>query len=212
MNACNERERLQDLLDGLLPETEAGDVRRHAAGCRACGAELAAFERVMGVLDRLPLANPRPELMDLVLARVLPSRRRHHRIAAVGLGYAACLAAFSGLVVLASGNPAARTTAELGLALASRGFLHVAGFLTQVAGTAVLWIAGGLKAAAAIESWVAPVGRAMQAVLTSPSLVAALLSAFAVCGALLWWLRPVAVRRRGTGPAHLGILGFWGMA
>jgi len=212
MNLCTERERLQDLLDGLLPETEAGAVRRHAADCAACGAELAVFERIMGTLDRMPLATPRPELMDRVLARVLPSRRRHHRVAALGVAYAACLAAFAGIVLAVAGNPAARAALESGAAIASRGFVQAATWATQVAGVGVLWLAGGMKAVVAIESYVAPVGRAMQAVLTTPSFAAALLTAFAACGVLLWWLRPVPVRRRGAGPTNVGILGFWGMA
>ena len=45
------------------------------------------------MIEREPLEVPRPELTGRILAHVLPSRVRRRRLAALGLGYAAGLAA-----------------------------------------------------------------------------------------------------------------------
>lgn len=54
-------DRLQACVDGELPAVEAEQVRRHAAGCPACGRALAEAERVWAVLAACPApAHPRP--------------------------------------------------------------------------------------------------------------------------------------------------------
>lgn len=212
MNGCPDRERIQDLLDGIVPEPEASALRRHAAGCPGCAAELVLFERVFVSLARMPLATPRPELTERVLARVLPSRRLRHRVAAIGWGYAACLAAFAGIVGGIAAHPPARAFVEQTAGTASHRVIETLSFVTHLAGVAVLGIAGGIDAMATTGERLAPIGRALYAVWTTPSFAAALLTAFAACAALLWWLRPLPARRRRPGPTDVGILSFWGMA
>lgn len=217
MNGCPDREahleRIHDLLDGLVPKAEAERLRRHLAGCADCRAEMMTFQRVFGSLERLPLAVVRPELTERILARVLPSRRRRrHRVAVIGWSYAACLAACAGLAGGIAAQPAARAFVEHTAGGVSHRVVEGLSFITHLTAVAVLGVAGGLDALAATGERFAPIGRALNAVLTTPSFAAALLTALAVSSALLWWLRPATVRRRRSGSTDIGILGFWGLS
>jgi len=151
-------------------------------------------------------------ITELVLARVLPRRRRRHQVAVIGWGYAACLAACLGLVALFTNYAPARALVETTAGTISHRVVDTLGFATHLTGVLVLSIAGGVDLMASTGSRFAPIGRAVQAVLTTPAFAAALITAFAACAALLWWLRPAPARRRRSGPTDIGILGFWGMA
>jgi len=217
MNGCPDRERhlerIQDFLDGLVPAAEAERLRRHFAGCTDCRHEMETFRRVFGSLERLPLAAVRPELTDRILARVLPSRRRRrHRVAVIGWSYAACVAACAGLVGGIAAQPAARAFVEHAAGNVSHRVVEGLSFITHLAAVTVLGVAGGLNIMAATGERFAPIGRALNAVLTTPSFAAALLTALAASAALLWWLRPATVRRGRSGSTDIGILGLWGLS
>jgi anti-sigma factor RsiW len=63
-------ERLQDLLEGLLPRPEALGVEGHLHGCRDCRAEVTEWRRVMTRLQSLPSLEPSPEFGERVMAHV----------------------------------------------------------------------------------------------------------------------------------------------
>ncbi|MEX2468090.1 MAG: zf-HC2 domain-containing protein [Gemmatimonadota bacterium] len=63
-------ERLQDLVDGVLPRRHAARVRQHLDGCAACTHEAAGWARVFHGLDTLPEHAPSASFAEDVMARV----------------------------------------------------------------------------------------------------------------------------------------------
>lgn len=65
---CAELEiRLCDYLDGTLPHPEGIALEEHAAGCSACGQLVADAESATAFLEKVPAAEPPPELLTRIL-------------------------------------------------------------------------------------------------------------------------------------------------
>lgn len=212
MNACRERHQLQDLLDGVLPETEARAVRAHLASCRACAAELAGWERLLHTLDRMPLVEPDPVLTERILAHVVPARVRRRWAAAIGWSYAGAVAACAVATTVALAQPPVRAWLENTAGMVSRGLVGTVAFVFNLLGGAAVGLVDGWNLLTATGGRFEPFLRAFATLLGAPPVEVAVWTAGIACVALLWWMRmePAGerIRRRG-GPSGrgLGILG-----
>jgi anti-sigma factor RsiW len=207
MTGCRENLRLQDFLDGELPPGEVVAFRAHLAGCRECAAEVASFRSLIATLERAPLLAPRPELTGRILERVLPSRARRRRILALGWGYAGALAACVGAVALWALQPGGSAQLETLSGHLSHRLLGAGLFVLNLLGASAVRLADGWSLLHAVGVRLAPLSRALGAVLTEPSIAFTIWAAAAVCAALLWWMRP----RAGAAARevhHVGVLGF----
>ncbi len=207
MTTCTHHSRAQAFLDGDLPVDEARAFREHLAGCAGCVAELAAYRRVFALLDEAPLAVPRIELTERVLARVLPSRVRQRRLRAFGWSYAGALSACLAGGVTWAMQPAGQAALSMLTAEASRRLFDVTKFVVQSASFGLVHLASGSHAMIRLLEPLAPLGRALGAVLGQTSILATLVAAVAVCAAMLWWLRP-RDGRPSREIRHVGVLGF----
>jgi anti-sigma factor RsiW len=63
-------ERLQDLLEGILPRAEALGVEGHLHVCRDCRGEVEGWRGVLTALKTLPAFAPSPEFSERVMAHV----------------------------------------------------------------------------------------------------------------------------------------------
>jgi anti-sigma factor RsiW len=105
---------------GALEPGEQRRVEEHLARCPACAAELAEFEALPGLLDRVDpadlspvAATPSPELFARMSAAAAPPSRL--RVRAVALAAAALLAVLGiGVTVWATGSPDQTVTATAG--------------------------------------------------------------------------------------------------
>lgn len=210
MTHCPDVTRLQDHLDGLLPESEDRALRTHLERCPACAAELALFRRVLADLEHLSIEDPGPALTDRILDRVVPSRVRRKWVAIAGWAYTAATAVTTFAVISWASRPdtpawVAARVADLYFHLA-----QTALFTLHTLVTAVLRLGDGWGLLRAFGDFVSPLGRALALSLSNP--VVAGVSALAVLGAavLLAWLRPraagSAVTRKGV--HHVDLLGF----
>lgn len=208
MSHCPEYARLQDWLDGELPAAEAARFASHLASCRECAAEAALYRRLIQTLERAPLAEPRHELTGRILARVLPSKvRRRRRLAVLGWTYAGSLLG----CLLAAGvwalQPGRGVTIEGLSAAVSHRLVGMGLFVLNALGSSLLRLVDGWGLVHAVGARLAPLGRALGAVLSQPSIGFTLWAAAAACAVLLWWMRPrkpVPVK----GVRHVGVLGF----
>jgi anti-sigma factor RsiW len=122
MSCADIRERLDEVAAGELDEQETDRLRAHAAGCAACGPELAALERNLELCQRAG-AEPLPEGFGFALRQVLaqagpPTRslpsiidRLRQQIVARPLGFALATAAIA--AVLATGATLSWTHRQL---------------------------------------------------------------------------------------------------
>lgn len=207
MTPCRENLRLQDFLDGELPPGEAVAFRAHLAGCRECAAEAESFRSLIATLERAPLLAPRPELTGRILERVLPSRARRRRLVALGWGYAAALTACVGTVALWALRPGGSEQLEMLSGQLSHRLLGAGLFVLNLLGASAVRLADGWSLLHAIGGRLAPLARALGAVVTEPSIALSIWAATAVCAVLLWWMRP----RAGAAARevhHVGVLGF----
>jgi predicted anti-sigma-YlaC factor YlaD len=207
MKTCPESARLQDLLDGELAAAEEQRVREHAAGCATCTAELTLYARVFESLGRAPLYDPGPALTERVLARVLPARARRRLVAALGWAYgaafAACIAGLGVWIV----RPESQALLH-GLSVgALRRLVQTTLFAFDAVAFGLLRLVRGWGLVRSVAAWLAPLARALSALLAEPAVWATLWAAVAACGILLWWMRP-----RGEQLAkevrHVGVLWF----
>ncbi len=208
MRRCAESDRVQDWLDGLLAPDEALRFRAHLDRCPDCAAEVALFRRVFEALEGAPLLEPRARLERRILERVLPSRaRRRRRLAALGWGYAAALAACGLVIGALAALPGWKPLLEAVSVEASRRLVGVGLVLLNGLGASVLRLAEGWAWARAAAGPLASLARALGAVLSLPAIGLTLWAAAAACAALLWWLRPYA-GRAAKEARHVGVLGF----
>jgi anti-sigma-K factor RskA len=98
---------------GALDAEERRDAERHLADCPACAAELAEFEGITVLLDRVPAdevtaepVRPSPELYGRVAAEVRRPARRRLLVAA---GVAAVLAVGAGTWIAIGDDAEVRT-------------------------------------------------------------------------------------------------------
>jgi anti-sigma factor RsiW len=207
MTRCRENLRLQDFLDGELPPGEVLAFRAHLAGCRDCASEVASFQSLIATLERAPLLAPRSELTGRILERVLPSRVRHRRLVALVGSYAGALTACVGAVALWVLQPGRSAQFETLSGQLSHRLLGAGLFVLNLLGASAVRLADGWSLLHAIGERLAPLSRALGAVLTEPSIALTIWAAAAVCAALLWWMRP----RAGAGARevhHVGVIGF----
>ena len=207
MSRCPESVRIQGFLDGELPPAEAAAFRAHLARCADCAAEALSFQRVIAALERAPLATPRAELTERILSHVLPSRVRRRRFAALGWAYAGALVASAGLFALWRLAPGSHAWVAAVPTEASQRLLAAGLFVLNALGTSVVRLADGLRWAHVAGERLAPLSRALGAVLGQPGVVLTVWAAAAACAALLWWMGPrprPAVRE----VRHVGVLGF----
>jgi len=207
MTRCPENARIQDFLDGELSPTEAAAFRVHLAACGACAGEVALFQRVFATLDRPPLFAPPPALTERVLAHVLPSSVRRRRLAVLGWGYAGALTACVVSLGFWAMQPGSRVILEGASAEISRRLVGSGLFVLNALGTSAVRLADGWGLLHAVGQRVAPLSRALTAVLEQPSISLTVWAAAAACAALLWWMRP-RVSHAVRGVRHVGVLGF----
>ena len=207
MTRCRESLRIQDFLDGELPPGEAAAFRAHLAGCRECAAELASFQSLIATLERAPLLAPRPELTGRILEQVLPSRARRRRLVALGWGYAAALAACVGAVALWAPQPGGNALLETLSGQLSHRLLGAGLFVLNMLGASAVRLADGWGLLHAVGERLAPLSRALGAVLMEPGIAFTVWAAAAVCAALLWWMRPRA-SAAAREVRHVSVLGF----
>jgi hypothetical protein len=208
MNACAERQRVQDYLDRALEPAAAGAFRSHLATCAECAAELALYRRVFDALAAVPTWDPGPALTERVLGSVLPSQvRRHRRLVALGWGYAGTLAAMLAAVGVWSSRPGAGHALEALSGEASRRVLQTGVFMLNSFTQASLRFAEGWGVLATAIERLSPVNRAVSAMLAQPAVALTSWAAALVCVGVLWWMRPRS-HPAARGVRHVSVLGF----
>jgi anti-sigma factor RsiW len=207
MNRCERQKQVQDYLDHELPEDEAHSFRQHLRVCPRCAAELALYRRAFAALDRLPLAPAPRALTQRVFDQVLPSRVRRRWVARVGWSYAAAFAVCVGTLIVWMGQPGPRAILDSLSAAASSRLVESMTFVLNAVAFAVFSLASGWGRLAFVAEFLAPLARALGALLSQPEILASLGMAAVVSAAVLWWMRP-----REKGPSdevhHVGVLGF----
>jgi hypothetical protein len=207
VNRCAESERVQSFLDGDLAGHDLRAFLEHAGGCALCASELALYRRVVRSLETLPLIDPGPAFTARVLDRVLPSRVRRRWLRTLGLGYASGISVtLAGALVLAT-QPAARTLLVTLAGETPRRIAQALIFLLNALSFSVLSIAEGGRLLEGVGQRLAPLARAISALLSHTSIGVPLSVAVAACVVLLWWMRPREhTSRKEIG--HVGVLGF----
>lgn len=208
MMRCTESERLQDYLDGELPAEAAARLKTHFEGCERCTAELALYRRLYDSLARAPLFEPRPEVTERVLAQVLPSRaRRRRRIAVLGWAYAGLVVASVAGLAIGGAQPGPRQLVQSLSTGASRMLVEYGLWIINGLGASVQRVADLMRFVDLAVPRLAPLARAIGALLLQPAFVGTVLASTLACALLLWWMRPRS-RGRGEEVRHVGLLGF----
>ena len=212
MTTCNHRQRLQDFLDGELPESQAVAFADHLESCDSCASDLAWFERADKMIAEAPIWDPGVAFTERVLDRVVPSRARARLVTVVGWTYTAVSAVSTYLLISWLTRPStpgwiADQMSEIYLA-SLRGGL----FAIQTVVTGILRVGDGAELLHSFRDLVAPLVHAVALTLSNPVMAALVASAVATTVATLWWMRPraasVGVQRRSRGGDHVGLLGF----
>jgi anti-sigma factor RsiW len=210
MNHCPDITRIQDHLDGLLPESEARAFRTHLERCAACAAEVALYRRVLGDLQHLAIEDPGPALTERILDRVVPSRVRRKWVSIVGWAYTAATAVTTFAVISWASRP---DTPAWVMARVADLYFHLAQtalFTLHTMVSAVLRLGDGWGLLRSFGEFMSPLVRALALSFSNP--VVAGVAALAVLGAglLLAWMRPrvagSALTRKGV--RHVDLLGF----
>ncbi len=205
MTVCHASERIQDFLDGLLPNAQQASFEAHLASCPQCAADLAVYRRVFGELDSLPLLEPSASLEARILAEVLPQAQPEW-MRKLGFAYAASLivtlAGLAGAALLPAPRAFLQVTVAAGLRSAVSALLFVLDALNATALRVV-------DALGAIETFVgrfAPFARIVAAPLAHPAVQLTIVGALLACAVVLWWMRP-RDGRSVRGIRHVGLLG-----
>jgi hypothetical protein len=153
-------------------------------------------------------SSPRSSaLTGRILERVLPSRARRRRLAALGWSYAGALTACVGAVALWALQPGGNAQLETLSGQLSHRLLGAGLFALNLLGASAVRLADGWSVIHVVGGRLAPLSRALGAVLTEPGIAFTIWAAAAVCAALLWWMRPRA-GAAARGVHHVGVLGF----
>ena len=208
MRACPETVRVQSFMDGDLSEREADAFREHMAGCAACSTELAAFARMLAILDRAPVWDPGPRLTEQILDRVVPTRVRRRFVSVFGWAYSTATAVTTFALIswlMTPGTPRWITSqlSELYLQAIRTSLLALH---TIVDG----WVrfGDGWTLLGTFVERLAPLGRALTVSLAQPAVALSIAAAFAGTVLVLWWMRPRVGARAGKGVPHVDLLGF----
>jgi anti-sigma factor RsiW len=210
MKACPKTEQLQDYLEGLLPAADAHTYQAHVQGCASCALELAIYRRLIARLDALPEFEPDPALTEHIFERILPSRERKRRLVrALGIAYAASLAAVAGAGVVWLAQPGSMEIVTGVSARLSGAFLQGVVWGLDAFTFALARVVQGRGLLEAMGVKLAPLLRVIPAVVFQPTLAALAIAASAACAGVLWWMRPRdAGARRQRGGGHVAMLGF----
>lgn len=204
---CVHRDRIHDYLDGLLGAEEEAEFRAHLSECEDCPLELVAMERVFAEVERALMFDPGEAFTERVLDDVVPARLRRRWIAAFGWSYAAALIPCIAVGGLVAFHPGIRAFAAALLETLSRGALQ--NFVLGINGLGYLALrfAQAFAFAQGAFDRLSPLVRAVQSLLSIPTVALTLAIAVASCAVLLRWMRARDQRIRGEVP-HVGIFAF----
>lgn len=200
--------RIQDYLDGELAAPEREAFVAHLRDCAACATELALYRRTFAALDGMPLVAPPAALTERVLERVLPSRVRRRWAKVVGIGYAGVFAASVAFATFWVSQPAHRLLLMNVAGDLSKRIVEAMFFALNTVAFTVVSLVNGWGLVAAASERLAPLGRALGALLSNGAVQIALVTAAAACIALVWWIRPPRGKRTSGEVRHVGVLGF----
>lgn len=194
MTHCPESDRLQDLLEGLLPAEDRVRLEAHLALCARCAAERALLQRVFGALESMPLLAPSRGFADRVLARTHPEPSPVWTRAfgiAFGAGFAVSAATLAAAILMP--EPRRWVMALAGDAIAAVGDLFV--FVLHSLNAALLRVVDLAAAASGVVGSLGSLVRALLAPLQSPVIVSVSVAAVVACALVLWWMRPRESRK-----------------
>jgi hypothetical protein len=205
MNACPDSGRIQSWLDDELPADEARVLHGHVSACAACGRELALYRRVVRSLEALPTRDPGPAFTARVLDRVLPSRLRRRWLRTLGVGYASALAVTVAAVLAAVAQPGPRALLESISGEIPRRLAQAAVFALNALSFSILGLTRGGHLLAGVGERLAPLGRALGALLSHSAITVPLGVAAVACVAVLWWMGSHE-RHTGKEVGHVRVL------
>ena len=207
MTHCPEIPNVQDYLDRELPEPAAARFRTHLEHCAECVEEMARFRRVFTMIETAATWDPGPSLTERILDRVVPARIRRRWMRRLGVGYAAALAATAAGIAALVGTPAARDVVVTLSAAASRGLVQGVALVLNTMSLVSIGLLDGLGLINAFGQRLAPLGRALGALLSQSPIGVTVFVAALASVMLLWWMRPREARsHKRIGP--LGLVGF----
>lgn len=207
MTHCPDSTRIQDFLDDELVPAERVAFEAHLAGCTACDSELALYRRVFADIESLPLLSPSADLVDRVLAEVMPAHSsRWSRFAM--WGYGSAVAASVATIAAAVFLPGPRQWTYGLAADAARSLVGSFLFVLKSLNDAALHVLDIVQLAAALFGRLGPIFNALRIPFSQPAVILTVWAAVAVCVALFWWMRPRENRPAAEGEHHVGILGF----
>ena len=202
---CPQTDLIQDYLDDELVPAEREAFATHLGSCRACVAELAAFQGIFGRLETLETWDPGQAFTDRVLAEVLPPAQVAWS-RGLGLAYVSALGASVALAAAAFVFPAPRAWAVSLFAHATRALVGSFLFVLKSISAALMQVADAALAAGGLLARLAPIVRALAGPMSQPAVVLSLVAALVVSAAVLWWMRPRETRAE-RGMSDVGLLG-----
>jgi len=159
MNQCEKfKSDFQEHLDGRLDSARAEALQRHVQACDRCRAEFRALERLHGALRAERLEQPRGDLAEAVMARLLPAAVEWRELGAVA---AVLIAA---VVVMGVLGGVWGTAYEYGTVAAETAKTELSGLAAELAGVRAL---ADARAEVSLDSF-AEVTREASAMLERP--------------------------------------------
>jgi anti-sigma factor RsiW len=205
MTHCPESFRAQDYLDGELVPAERLEFEAHLAGCHPCAQELAAYRRVFDRLATLETWEPSSDLVDRVMAEVMPahpSRWLRPLAWTAGVSVAGSVAAIAAAVFM----PGPRSWVNGLVADAAQSVVTSFVFVLKSINAGVLRALDSLGESGPIVARLGSVLRALLASASQPAVAFTLWAALLAGVALLWWMRP-REDRSVREDHHVGMLG-----
>ncbi|NOT33383.1 MAG: hypothetical protein HOP12_04345 [Candidatus Eisenbacteria bacterium] len=210
MIPCRDGDRLQDYLDGLLPESEHRALRTHLERCDACRSELALYERLLERLDAIPIRDPGVALTERILDRVVPSRVRARWTSAIGWSYTAVSSALTFVLISWMARPGTSAWLESRFADLYFQYTSEAIFTLHTLTAALLQVGDGWGLLGVIGERALPLVRAFALPLASPMVVGISSLAAVTAALLLAWLSPHSLTSRilRKGERNVEVVGF----